>query len=235
MKAGRVFLIADYSAMFKGLNMRANSNRDQSKGEEIANSISHGAGLIGALVGTPILVMHAARHGDAGFIVGTSVFASSMILLYLASTLYHAWPIGKVKSCFRIIEHSAIFILIAGTYTPLTLGILRGVLGWTLFGVVWGFAMVGITMKVICKTSHPIISTALYLMMGWLAVIALDPLFTRMPNLGLIYLIAGGLCYTGGVAFFATDSRLRYGHLIWHLFVIAGTACHYVVILNYAA
>jgi len=215
--------------------MRANSNRDQSKGEEIANSISHGAGLIGALVGTPILVVHTARHGDAGFIVGTSVFASSMILLYLASTLYHAWPIGKVKSCFRVIEHSAIFILIAGTYTPLTLGILRGVLGWTLFGVVWGFAMVGITLKVICKTSHPIISTALYLMMGWLAVIALDPLFTRMPTLGLIYLIAGGLCYTGGVAFFVNDSRLRYGHLIWHLFVIAGTACHYVVILNYAA
>jgi len=215
--------------------MRANSNRDQSKGEEIANSISHGAGLIGALVGTPILVMHAARHGDAGFIVGTSIFSASMILLYLASTLYHAWPIGKVKSCFRIIEHSAIFILIAGTYTPLTLGILRGVLGWTLFGVVWGFAMVGITLKAIFKTSHPIISTAFYLVMGWLALIAVHPLFTKMTTSGLVYLVVGGLFYTGGVAFFATDSRLRYGHLIWHLFVIAGTACHYVVILNYAA
>jgi hemolysin III len=104
----------------------SNPNRDQSQGEEIANSISQGAGLIGALVGTPFLVMHAARHGDAGFIVGTSIFASSMILLYLASTVYHAWRFGKVKSCFRIIEHSAIFILIAGTYTPLTLGTAEG-------------------------------------------------------------------------------------------------------------
>ena len=213
----------------------SNPNRVQSRGEEIANSISHGAGLIGALVGTPFLVMHAVRHGDTGFIAGTSIFAASMIFLYFASTLYHAWPIGKAKHFFRIIEHSAIYILIAGTYTPLTLGVLHGALGWTLFAVVWGFALVGITLKIICKTSHPIISTVLYLVMGWLAVIAVDPLFTRMPALGLIYLIAGGLCYTGGVAFFAADSRLRSGHLIWHLFVIAGTACHSVVILNYAA
>ena len=129
-----------------GTNVQAvlsNPKRVQSQGEEIANSISHGTGLVGALVRTPFLVMHAARHGDTGFIVGTSVFCASMILLYLASALYHAWPIGKAKRCFRIIEHSAIFILIAGTYTPLTLGILRGALGWTLFGVIWGLAMPG--------------------------------------------------------------------------------------------
>jgi hemolysin III len=198
----------------------SNPNRVQSQGEEIANSISHGAGLVGALVGTPFLVMHATRHGDAGFIVGTSVFASSMILLYLASTLYHAWPIGKVKRCFRIIEHSAIFILIAGTYTPLTLGILRGAWGWTLFGLIWGLAIAGVVLKAFYKTAHPILSTCLYLLMGWLLVIAVKPLFYRMPTAGLYLLIAGGLSYTAGVAFFATDSRVPYGHLIWHLFVI---------------
>ena len=121
----------------------SNPSRIQSQGEEIANSISHGAGLAGAIFGTPYLVIHAVRHADAGFIAGTCIFSTSMILLYLASALYHAWPIGKAKRCFRIIEHSAIFILIAGTYTPLTLGILRGALGWTLFGVIWGLAIAG--------------------------------------------------------------------------------------------
>ena len=207
----------------------------QSQGEEMANSISHGIGLVGALIGTPFLVIHAVRIGNAGFIVGTIVFAASTILLYLASTLYHAWPVGRVKHCFRIIEHSAIFILIAGTYTPLTLGLLRGAFGWTLFGMVWGLAIVGIMLKTIYKASHPILSTALYLVMGWLAVIAVKPLFSSMPNAGLFLLIAGGLSYTVGVAFFATDSRIPYGHFIWHLFVITGTTCHYFLVLWYAA
>ena len=154
----------------------SNPKRVQSRGEEIANSISHGIGVLAALVGTPYLVMHAVRHGDAGFIVGTSVFSASMTLLYLASALYHAWPIGKAKRCFRIIEHSAIFVLIAGTYTPLTLGILRGALGWTLFGVVWGLALAGVVLKAFYKTAHPILSTCLYLLMGWLLVIAVKPL-----------------------------------------------------------
>jgi hemolysin III len=131
------------------------------QGEEIANSVSHGIGLVGALIGTPFLVIHAVHHGDAGFIVGTSVFAVSMILLYLASTLYHAWPTGKVKRCFRIVEHSAIFILIAGTYTPLTLGIFRGAFGWTLFAIVWGFATAGVVLKAFYKTAHPIINPAI--------------------------------------------------------------------------
>ncbi|MGA8279495.1 MAG: hemolysin III family protein, partial [Desulfobacterales bacterium] len=135
----------------------ANPKRGQSQGEEIANSISHGIGLVAALVGTPFLIMHAVRQGDAGFIVGTSVFSASVILLYLASTLYHAWPIGKVKRCFRIIEHSAIFILIAGTYTPLTLGVLRGAFGWALFGVIWGLAIAGVALKAFYKTAHPVL------------------------------------------------------------------------------
>ncbi|WP_372684038.1 hemolysin III family protein, partial [Desulfosarcina sp.] len=213
----------------------SNPKRVQSQGEEIANSISHGIGVLAALVGTPFLVMHAVRHGDAGFIVGTIVFSASMIILYLASALYHAWPIGKVKRCFRIIEHSAIFILIAGTYTPLTLGILRGAWGWTLFGVIWGLAIAGVVLKAFYKTAHPILSTCLYLLMGWLLVIAVKPLFASMPATGLLLLTAGGLSYTAGVAFFATDSRVPYGHLIWHLFVIGGTTCHYFLVLWYAA
>jgi hemolysin III len=213
----------------------SNPKRVQSQGEEIANTISHGTGLLGALVGTPFLVMHALRKGDAAFIVGTSVFSTSMVLLYLASTFYHVWPIGKAKRRFRIIEHCSIFILIAGTYTPLTLGILRGAVGWTLFGVIWGLALSGVVLKAFYKTAHPILSTILYLLMGWLLLIAVKPLFDRMPTAGLYWLIAGGLSYTAGVAFFATDSRVPYGHLIWHLFVIVGTTCHYFLILWYAA
>jgi hemolysin III len=213
----------------------ANPKRGQSQGEEISNSISHGIGLVAALVGTPFLIMHTVRQGNAGFIVGTSVFSASVILLYLASTLYHAWPIGKAKRCFRIIEHSAIFILIAGTYTPLTLGVLRSAFGWALFGIIWGLALVGVALKAFYKTAHPILSTGLYLLMGWLIVIAVVPLVARMSTAGLIWLIAGGLSYTAGVAFFAADSRLKYGHLIWHLFVIAGTTCHYFMVLWHAA
>lgn len=209
--------------------------REQSRGEEIANSISHGLGLTAALIGTPFLIMHAARHGDSGFLVGTGVFAATMVLLYLTSTLYHALPTGKTKEIFRVIEHSAIFLLIAGTYTPFTLGVLRGASGWTLFGVVWSLAAVGVALKIFDKASHPILSTGLYLLTGWSAVIVIDPLFDRVPTAGLLWLLAGGLSYTTGVAFFATDSRLPYGHLAWHMFVMAGTTCHYFAVLWYAA
>ena len=209
--------------------------REQSPAEEIANSISHGIGLVAALVGTPYLFVQAARHGDAGFIVGASVFSATVILLYLASTLYHALPAGRAKRVFRVIEHSAIFLLIAGTYTPFTLGVLRGAWGWTLFGVVWGLAAIGVALKSFEKASHPILSTGLYLLMGWVVVIAFDPLIARVPTAGLLWLVAGGLSYTAGVAFFATDSRLQYGHFVWHLFVMAGTVCHYFAVLWFGA
>lgn len=215
--------------------MLAASKRAQSRGEEIANSLSHGLGLVAALVATPFLILHAARHGDAGFTVGASVFAATMVLLYLASTLYHALPIGRAKRVFRVIEHSAIFLLIAGTYTPFTLGVLRGAWGWTLLGLVWGLAVAGVMLKALNRLTHPILTTSLYLLMGWLIVIAADPLSARVPAPGLLWLAAGGLAYTVGVAFFAFDSRLRYGHFIWHLFVMAGTACHYFAVLGYAA
>ncbi len=209
--------------------------REQSRGEEIANSISHGIGLVAALIATPFLIMHAVQYADTGFIVGASFFAATMVLLYLASTLYHALPRGKAKRVFKIIEHSAIYLLIAGTYTPFTLGVLRGPWGWTLFGIVWGLAAIGVTLKAFDKMHNPIISTGLYLLMGWLILIAIYPLYTRIPASGLLWLVAGGLAYTVGVFFFATDSRLRYGHFIWHLFVMMGTVCHYFAVLWYAA
>jgi hemolysin III len=209
--------------------------REQSSGEEIANSISHGIGLIAAIVATPHLIMEAIRRGNSGFVVGVSVFAASMVLLYLSSTLYHALPAGKAKRVFRIMEHSAIFLLIAGTYTPFTLGVLRGAWGWTLLGLVWGLALTGIALKAFKKMFHPVISTGLYLFMGWLIVIAAYPMFERAPVSGLLWLFTGGVAYTAGVAFFVADRRLKYGHFVWHLFVMAGTVCHYFAVLWYAA
>ncbi len=216
-------------------NTQTSHERKQSRGEEIANSISHGTGLVAAIVATPFLILHAVRLGNARFIVGASIFAATMVLLYLASTLYHALRPGRTKHIFRIIEHSAIFLLIAGTYTPFTLGVLYGAWGWTLLGLVWGLAVIGVVLKVLNRLSHPIISTLLYLLMGWLILIAVDPLFTYVPVAGLIWLVAGGLAYTAGVAFFATDAHLHYGHFIWHLFVLTGTTCHYFAVLWYAA
>jgi hemolysin III len=180
--------------------------REQSRGEEIANSISHGVGLIAALAATPYLVMDATRRGDAGFIVGVSIFAATMVLLYVSSTLYHSLPSGKAKRVFRIIEHSASFLLIAGTYTPFTLGELRGAWGWTLFGLAWGVAFIGVALKAFEKMSHPIISTGLYLVMGWLILIAANPMYERVPGCGLLWLVAGGVAYTVGVAFFVTNA-----------------------------
>lgn len=210
-------------------------SREQSRNEELANSISHAIALAATLIGTPFLIMNAVRQGEAGLIVGASIFSATAIFLYLGSTLYHALAPGRAKRIFRIIEHSAIFTLIAGTYTPFTLGVLKGAWGWTLFGLVWGLATVGVALKAFQRIPHPVFSTGLYLLMGWLILIAVKPLLARMPAAGLLWLLAGGLSYTVGVVFFAADAKLRYGHLLWHLFVIGGTACHYFAVLWYAA
>jgi len=203
------------------------SERDQSRKEEIINSASHGIGLIAAIVGTPILIVHATRHGEPGYIVGTAIFASTMIMLYLASTFYHALKPTPLKNILRVIDHSMIYLLIAGTYTPFTLGVLHGIWGWTLFGLIWGLATIGILLKVFRKFGHGMISTGLYLVMGWLILVAIEPMYAKVPLAGLLWLLAGGVCYTAGIAFFATDGRLRYGHSVWHLFVLGGTICHY--------
>lgn len=212
---------------------RARQTRVQTLGEEIANSISHGVAALAALVGLPFLVAVALPHGAAA-VVGASVFAATAILLYLSSTLYHALPPGRGKGVFKVLDHSAIFLLIAGTYTPFTLGVLSGAWGWTLLGLVWGLAIFGIVSKSLGRMRHPIFSTALYVTMGWLIVIAIRPLWLRMPGPGLAWLVAGGLAYTAGVAFYAAP-RLRYAHFVYHLFVVAGTACHYVAVYRYAA
>lgn len=208
--------------------------RVQSSGEEIANSASHGAGLVGALVGTPFLIVSAVRHGDAAFIVGASVFCAAMVLLYSTSTVYHALPVGPLKRLFLTLDHSAILLLIAGTYTPFTLGVLRATAGWQLFAGVWALALVGLTLRAIGRGTHPVITTALYLAMGWLVLFKLDALIAAVPPAGLALLVGGGLSYTLGIVFFALDTRIRYGHAIWHAFVVGGTACHYFAVLGHA-
>jgi hemolysin III len=209
------------------------SARVPSVGEEIANCVSHGVGLLAALVATPVLVIAAARRGDAVAVVGASVFAGTVVLLYLASTLYHALPPNKAKRVFRVIDHSAIFLLIAGTYTPFTLGVLRGAWGWTLFGIVWGLAVLGVTLKAVGGIRYPRLSTALYVGMGWIALVAIRPLWLHVPLAGWLWLIAGGLAYTGGIAFYAAE-RVRYGHFVWHVFVLTGTTCHFFAVLWHA-
>lgn len=210
------------------------THRPQSLGEEIANSVSHGAAFIAAVASVPFLIA-SARHQNSASFVGAIVFAATMVLLYLASTLYHAMPEGRAKRVFCKLDHGAIFLFIAGTYTPFALGALNGAWGWSLFGVVWSLAAIGITLKVFDRLSHPWLSTGLYLAMGWLVVVAAVPLLDRVPMQGVAWLVAGGLAYTVGVIFFVLDSRIRYSHAVWHGFVALGTVCHFVAVQSYAA
>lgn len=202
--------------------------------EEVANSISHGLGLVLAIVAAPILVIAAVRAGNVPFIVGVSVFGGTMVLLYLASTLYHSLTHEAAKNICRLFDHTAIFLLIAGTYTPFSLGVLRGPWGWSMLAVVWTLAIVGITLKINKRTRHSRISIVLYVIMGWLAVVAVKPIVMLIPVPGILLILAGGIAYTGGLAFFASE-RIRYNHFIWHLFVIAGTTCHFFAVLWYGA
>ena len=180
-------------------------SRTQSLGEEIANSISHGIGLMAAIAALPILMVAAAKQGDTAAIIGASVFGATMILLYLSSTLYHALPASKAKQLFQVLDHAAIFLLIAGTYTPFTLGVLYGAWGWTFFGLVWGIAIISIILKATTWDRFQSLSPYMYLAMGWLVVIAIVPLWNNMPLWGLFWLLCGGLSYTAGVVFFAAD------------------------------
>ncbi len=214
--------------------MLAMSDRPQSLGEEIANSVSHGVALLAAIVGAPFLIVTARDYGAAN-VVGASVFATTMIVLYLTSTLYHALRPGRLKQVFRKLDHSAIYFFIAGSYTPFALGALGGPWGWTLFGIVWSLAIAGTVLKTFNRLSHPWLSTGLYLVMGWLVLIAAVPLAERVPGPGIALLVAGGVAYTAGVAFYMLDSRIRYAHAVWHGFVATGTGFHFFAVLNYAA
>jgi hemolysin III len=209
--------------------------RDQTLGEEIANSISHGVGFVLAVAALPVLLHTcAARGGQAIDLVAVSVFATTMMLLYLVSAVYHALPIGRIKAVFNRFDHAAIYLFIAGSYTPFALGALRGGLGWTLFGVVWTLAAMGALAKLLNRLSHPLWSTSLYIAMGWLAVFAAGPLLQHIAPHGLALLVAGGISYTLGAIVFLLDSRLRYAHFVWHLFVMGGSACHFFAALWYA-
>lgn len=210
--------------------MECGAGRRQTLGEEIANSISHGLGLAGAAGILPVLVAAASRQGPAA-VAGASVFGASMVLLYFSSTLYHALPRNRAKRFFQYLDHASIYVLIAGSYTPFTLGVLRGSLGWALFGVVWGLALLGIVLKGFGKMRHPWLSTGLYLLMGWLVVVALGPLAAGLSKAGMVWLVAGGLAYTFGVMFYAAD-HIPFAHFVWHLFVLAGTACHVGAVLT---
>jgi hemolysin III len=207
---------------------------DQSRREEIANSVSHGFGLAAAIVATPFLCMAAARQPSQAFFIGTIIFVATMWLLYLCSTLYHAWPQTRWKCALQIVDHAAIFLLIAGTYTPFTLGPLRGALGWTMFVLVWLFAIVGVIIKFRTGVRLKKLSLILYLGMGWIILVVVRPFVLAVPLETVIWLFAGGIAYTSGLIFFG-NKRVRYSHFVWHLFVLAGTACHFCAILSCVA
>ena len=208
--------------------------RPQSLGEEIANSVSHGIGLLAALIAVPVLISAALERADPAGIVGAAVFSITMVLLYLASTVFHALPPNRAKRIFQVLDHSAIYLLIAGTYTPFTLGVLHGAWGWTLFGLVWVMALAGTVFKILGGVRYTTFSTWVYLAMGWLVLIAIEPVWTLVPKSGLAWLFAGGIAYTAGAVFFMAE-RVPYFHFVWHLFVVMGTACHFVAVLWYSA
>lgn len=207
--------------------------RDQTPREEFANTLSHGIGLLGALAATPVLIVTAVYSGDVTRVVAASVFGGTMILLYLCSTLYHGLPNGRLRQFFLIMDFSAIFLFIAGSYTPFTLCAMGGPWGWSIFGVVWGLALAGIIMKVLCGERYPRFSICLYLLMGWLSLVAIYPLWYAIEIRGLVCLFTGGFFYTAGVAYFLTSHKTYYNHLRWHLFVLLGTACHFLAVWGY--
>jgi hemolysin III len=209
-------------------------DRKQTIGEEIANALSHGLGAAAAIVATPLLIVTAIKAGGAAGVVGASVFAATMVLLYLTSTIYHVLPHGRSKQLFKVLDHSAIYLLIAGSYTPFTLGVLRGPLGWSLLGIIWGLAIGGVLIKSLGAMKCEKISTFLYLLMGWLVIIAIKPLWEGLSTPELAWLVAGGVAYSAGVIFFVQDRKVKWAHFVWHLFVLTGTACHFVAVWQHA-
>ncbi|MEA1936463.1 MAG: hemolysin III family protein [Thermodesulfobacteriota bacterium] len=201
------------------------------KGERF-NSISHLIGAVAALAGLVLLVVPAARQGDPWKIVSFSIYGTTLLLLYSFSTLYHSSR-GKAKEIFRKLDHHSIYLLIAGTYTPFTLVVLRGSLGWSIFGVIWGLAVLGIVLELLPQRRRRVLPVVIYLFMGWFCLIALKPLFRALPSAGFAWLLLGGIFYTVGVIFYVFDKRVRHFHGIWHLFVMAGSISHYFTVLFY--
>ena len=214
-------------------SLRIRTRRTPTRGEDVANTLSHGIGLLLALVALPFLVRDAARSGGALPILGASVFGATMVLAYLTSTLYHAFPRADRNGVLRRLDHSAIYLLIAGTYTPVLLGVLRGAAGWTMLAVIWTLAVAGVVFKLLAGARYRKVSVALYVAMGWAALAVIQPLWTHMAPAGLAWLFAGGVAYTVGVVFYLLHERVRYSHFVWHLFVMWGTWCHFVMVWGY--
>lgn len=199
--------------------------------EEFVNALTHGFGLLASLGGGGVVITLAALFGDLWQLIGAIVFSTSLLLLYGASTIYHAVRDELMKARLKVLDHCAIFILIAGTYTPFTLVGLRGNWGWTLFGVVWSLAVAGVVFKLFCTGRLKILSTLMYIGMGWLALVAIQPMLRELPKVALVWLVAGGLTYTIGTIFYH-NKRIPYSHAIWHLFVLGGSTCHFIAVLS---
>ena len=211
------------------------SSRASTRGEHLANTWSHGIGLLLAIGALPLLVIDALRLDSGLAVAGAAIFGGTAIAMYLTSTLYHAFPQANRNGWLRRLDHSAIYLLIAGTYTPVLLGVLRGTTGWAMLAVIWTLAVAGVVFKLLAGARFRKVSVALYVAMGWAALALIQPLWTHMQPGGLAWLFAGGVAYTAGVAFYLMHERMRYSHFIWHLFVLAGTGCHLVMVLRYAA
>ena len=203
----------------------------QSLGEEIANAITHGVGIGLAIAALVILVVFAAKQSDTWKVVAFSIYGATMITLYLSSTLYHSFPQPRVKRFFRIMDHSSIFLLIAGTYTPITIGTMRGGWGWTLFGIIWGLTIAGICLKIFALGKLKTMSVAVYIIMSWMVVIAVRPLMAAAPHSFIICMLIGGAAYMLGVIFYVAK-RMPYHHSVWHLFVLGGSICHFFGMLQ---
>ncbi|TDG00694.1 PAQR family membrane homeostasis protein TrhA [Paenibacillus piri] len=203
-----------------------------SKREELANAVTHGIGSLLSAAALALLVLFAVTKGTAWHVVTFTVYGASMLLLYLASTLVHSFPEGKAKDVFEIMDHSFIYVFIAGTYTPILLNVIQGALGWSLFGVVWGFALAGVVFKAFFTKKFLFTSTLVYIAMGWIIIFAWGPLTANLPQGGLSLLITGGLLYTAGTVFYVWRS-FPFHHAVWHLFVLAGSVSHFLAILLY--
>ena len=213
------------------MELSGQGKRFQTPREELLNAISHGLGLILALASLPILVVVAARQETAATVVGAVLYGSTMVVLNFTSTVYHALPHGHWKRRFNRLDHASIYLFIAGSYMPFALGPLLGPWGWSLFGVVWGIAAAGTLAKLLNRLQHPLWSTGLYVAMGWVALVAVQPMVEHIGPQGLSLLVAGGVAYTVGAVFFLLDARYRYAHFIWHLFVLAGSTFHFAAAL----
>lgn len=213
------------------IEMTSHAHPDRHVTEALANSVTHGLGLLASLIALPVLIIAAASRRDPLQVTGAAIYGASLVILYGASTLYHSFAQSPARRMLRVLDHSAIYVLIAGSYTPFALGPLRGVFGYSLLVAVWTMAFAGIALKALKGFGKPWLSVAPYIVMGWIAIIGIRPLWIHVGPAGLGWLLAGGVFYTGGVVFYANDKRMPYGHALWHLCVLTGSACHFLAVL----